>query len=60
MCQKKKDLKFEYYKNCLEATQLENKIKHLEKNNVNTKSLKENHPEFIKNNELMLKNTGKI
>ena len=30
----KRKLKFEDYKNCLEATQLENKINQLEKNNV--------------------------
>ena len=30
----KRKLKFENYKNCLEATQLENKINHLEKNVV--------------------------
>ena len=30
----KRKFKFEYYKNCLEATQLENKIEHLEKNNI--------------------------
>ena len=29
-CSIKKKLKFEGYKNCLEATQLENKINHLE------------------------------
>ena len=29
--QKKRKLKFENYNNCLEATQLENKINHLEK-----------------------------
>ena len=33
-------LKFENYKNCLEATQLENKIKHLEKNKIETKITK--------------------
>ena len=31
--------KFENYKNCLEATQLENKINYLEKNNINIESL---------------------
>ena len=31
---------FENYENCLEATQLENKIKHLEKNKINIDSLK--------------------
>ena len=33
-------LKFENYKNCLEATQLENKIKHLEKNKIEKKITK--------------------
>ena len=32
MCVIKRKLKFENYKNSLEATQLENKISHLEKN----------------------------
>ena len=31
-CVIKRKLKFENYKNCLEATQLENKINHLERN----------------------------
>ena len=38
-CVIKRKLKFEYYKNCLEATQLENKINHLEKNHI-TNSIK--------------------
>ena len=37
---KKIKLKFENYKNCLEATQLHNKIKWLEKNKINIDSLK--------------------
>ena len=36
----KRKLKFENYKNCLEATQLENKINYLEKNEINIDSLK--------------------
>ena len=36
----KRKLKFENYKNCLEATQLEDKISHLEKNKINMDSLK--------------------
>ena len=32
MCHK--NLKFEDHKNCLEVTQLENKIKHIEKNEI--------------------------
>ena len=43
-CVIKRKLKFEDYKNCLEATQLENKINQLE-----------NHKEFIKNSKLRLK-----
>ena len=34
-CVIKRKLKFENYKNCLEATQLENKINHLEKSEIN-------------------------
>ena len=33
-------IKFENYKNCLEATQLDNKIKYLEKNKINIDSFK--------------------
>ena len=33
-CVIKRKLKFENYKNCLEATQLENEINHLEKNKI--------------------------
>ena len=36
----KSKLKFENCKNCLEATQLEDKINHLEKNKINMDSLK--------------------
>ena len=35
----KRNLKLEDYKHCLEATQLENKINHLEKNNFNVDNL---------------------
>ena len=37
----KRKLKFEDYKNYFEATQLENKINHLEKNKIDVDSLKE-------------------
>ena len=47
VCHKKK-LKFKDYKKLLKATQLKQKIKHLEKHKVNTKSLRESHNEFIK------------
>ena len=37
-CAIKRKLKFENYKNCLEATQLDSKIKHLQKNKINIDS----------------------
>ena len=39
-CVIKRKLKFENYKNCLEATQLESKINYLEKNKIDIGSLK--------------------
>ena len=39
-CVMKRKLKFENYKNCLEATQLENKINQLEKNQIDIDSMK--------------------
>ena len=51
----KRKLKFEDYNHRLEATQLENKINHLEKNKLDVDSLRENLKEFIKNNNLILK-----
>ena len=39
-CAIKRKLKFENYKNCLRVTQLENKIKHLEKTKINIDSIK--------------------
>ena len=54
-CVIKRKLKFEDYKNCLEATQLKNKINQLEEKNVDAESLKENHKEFIEKNKLILK-----
>ena len=50
-CVIKRKLRFENYKNCLEATELENKINHLEKNKIDINSIKE----FIKNNKSILK-----
>ena len=51
----KRKLKFENYKNCLETTQLENKINYLENKEINIDSVKKDHKEFIRNNKLMLK-----
>ena len=49
MCVIKRKLKFEDYKNSLEATQLDNKIKCLEKNRTDIDIIKKkNHKGFIK------------
>ena len=53
-CVIKRKLKFEDYKNFLEATQLENKVNHLEKNKIWRDSVNEDYKEFIKNNKLIL------
>ena len=44
----KRKLKFQDYKSCLKACQIENKINHLEKNKIDIDSLKEDEKEFIK------------
>ena len=49
-CAMKRKIKFEDFKSCLEPTQIENKIKKLEKNQFDVNSLRENHKEFIENN----------
>ena len=48
-------VKFENYKICLEATQLDNKINYLEKIKINIDNPKKDKKEFIKNNKLILK-----
>ena len=50
----KRTLKFENYKNYLEATPLESKINYLEKYEINVNSLNEHHKEFIRNNKFIL------
>ena len=50
-----RELKFKNYEHCNKANQLNNIVKYLEKNGVNTYVLKENYEEFIANNQLMLK-----
>ena len=57
-CIIKRKSKFENYKNCLDAAQIENKINHfhLEKTKIDADSPKE----FIENNKLILKTTAKI
>ena len=54
-CVIKRKLKVENYNNCLEATQLENKINNLEINKLDIDSIKENHKEFIKSKKSILK-----
>ena len=51
----KRKPKFEDCKNCFEATQLENKMKYLEKNKIDKESLEKDHKGFLKNNKLILK-----
>ena len=51
----RRKLRFQNYENCLEATQLENQIKHLEKNKIDIDSITKNLKEFIKNNKSTLK-----
>ena len=41
--------------NCLEATQLENKVNHLERNKIDVCRIKKDSTEFIKDNKLILK-----
>ena len=55
MCVIKRKHKFENYKNCLEATQLENKINYLEKNKIDKESIKKNCEEFVRNHKSILK-----
>ena len=54
-CFIRRKLILEDYKNCLEATELENKINHREKNKIDVDSLKRDHKEFIKNKKVTLK-----
>ena len=52
MCVIKRKIKFEDYKNCLEAAQTEKKIKYLEQKKFSVDSLKQDQKEFLKNNKL--------
>ena len=54
-CVIKRKLKFQGYKNCLDAIQLENKKSYIEKNIIDIDSIKENHYKFTKNNKSILK-----
>ena len=59
-CAFKRKPKFEDYENFLEATQLENKIFHLKKNTIDVDILKEDHKEFVKIIELILKTQQRL
>ena len=59
MCLNKK-FKFEDYKNCLETTQLENKIIHINNNKTDVKSLIEHPKNFLKNKTIILKSQQKL
>ena len=57
-CVTKRKIKFQNYKNCLEAIQLENKINYPEKNKIEIDSFfryKRKQKEFIRKNKLVLK-----
>ena len=54
-CVIKRKLKFQGYKNCLEAAQIERKKNYLRNKKIGADSLKEDKKEFIKNNKLILK-----
>ena len=60
MCAIERKIKSENHKNCLEATQLENKINHLEKNEINIDFPEKDHKDFIKNNKLIFKTQQRI
>ena len=54
-CVIKRKRKFQDYKNCLEAAQIERKKNYLREKKIGVDSLKEDKKEFIKNNKLILK-----
>ena len=49
-CVIKRKLKFQDYKNCLEAAQIKRKIRYLRKKKFDVDSLKEDKKEFVKSN----------
>ena len=54
-CIIRRKFNFQDYKNSLETAQVENRIKHLEKNKIDVERLKELQKELVKNNKLLLK-----
>ena len=59
-CVIKRKLKFQDYKNYLEAAQTERTIKYLRKKKIDTDSLIEDQKEFVKNHKLILKTQQKF
>ena len=55
----KRKFKLENYKNCLKATQLENKIIHLNNNKIDVKRIISSRKEFITNEKVILKSRQK-
>ena len=56
----KRKPKLENYKNYLRASQLENKIIHLNNNKTEVKSLIENRKEFMANRKIILKSQQRL
>ena len=54
-CIIKSKLKFENYKSCLDASQLDNKIKYIEKHKIIKDILKKNHDQFIRSHKSIIK-----
>ena len=55
MCVTKRKIKTENYRNYLKSTQLDNKMKYLEKKQINTDNLRKSYKELIRNNNSILK-----
>ena len=54
-CVIKRKLKFDDYKHFLEATELENRINHLQQNNLDNNNLRKIMKNSLKNKKIMLK-----
>ena len=59
-CVIKRKIKFEDYKNCLEATRLESEINYLEKSKLDVDNLIKNHKELTKNNNLIFESQQRV
>ena len=59
VCHKKK-FKLQDHKNCLEAAQIERKIKYLRKKKTDVDNLTADKKEFVKNNKLILKTQRRL